>query len=432
MIKMKYTLMLIMLLSISYGLKAQLEEGQTVDKIVAVVGKEIILKSEIDARLYQMKSTNPSVSVDDQELRDKLLNSIIDEKLIITKALEDSVEVKPEEIDQQWNSMLGTWIAQFGSQERIEKIFKMPLSRIKFQYKDQIRNQILTQKINFQKFGQINVSPREVREFYEEFKDSLQMVPDEYEIAHIKLDVKIDNTAKEVAYKKAMAIRDSLIKGEDFAELASRNSEDFGTSNSGGDQGWFEKGRLFPEFEKAAFALQVDETSLPVETPFGYHIIQTIAKEENKINTRHILVKFGEKNSNREEVLEKLNDFKKRCESGESLFEELAKKYSDDNKTRGFGGSMGKLSLGELPVNVRTVVGNMKESEISEPLPYGNDPTKPAFHIVYFKKLYPQHEVDLEKDFNRIESIAKNYKQSTLLKEWIAELKEELYWEIKK
>jgi len=428
---MKYIILIVLFFSQYIGAKTQLEEGQTVDKIVAIVGKEIIMKSELDARIYQMMSTNPAISITDTKLREELLNGIIDEKLIITKALEDSIEVKSEEINQQWNNMLQNWVAQFGSEERVEKLFKMPLSRVKFQYKDQIRNQILTQKINFKKFGQISISPREVREFYDEFKDSLQMIPDQYAVSHIKIDVDIDNTAKEVAYKKAMSIRDSVLKGVPFADLAKRNSEDFSTCLNGGDQGWFEKGKLFPEFEKAAFALQEEETSLPVETPFGFHIIQTLKKADDKINTCHILVKFGEKSSNREEVKKQLEDFKKRVESNETDFGELAKQYSDESKTRGFGGDMGKLSLAEMPINIKSIITELKEGEVSEPSAYGNDPVNPSYHIVYFKKFYPQHTANLEEDFSRIEAIAKNYKQSTQLKNWVKELRNELYWEMK-
>ena len=408
----------------------QLEDGKTIDKIVAIVGNEVVMASEIDAQMARMLQSDNNADFYDETQRKEVLNALIDEKLLIQKAEKDSINVSDQEIEQRWSQLLDNWKQQYGSLARIELIFGKALSRVKYEFRDQIKHQIMTQKLNYQKFGDLSVSSKDVNEFYEKFKDSLKYIPDQYEISHIIKNVKVDNTAKDNSFKIAKSIRDSILKGIDFTKLALNNSDDQTTKTDGGELGWVKKGLLFPEFEKAAFALTTGETSIPIETPFGYHIIQTLEKKVDQVKTRHILIKFKSENDNTKDVLEMLAKIKNDVESKKFTFEELAKQYSDDENTKGFGGVIGKVALQELPTQVQNLVKDMKEGELSNPISYGNDPNKPSFQLVYFKKLYPQHKMNLEEDYDSIEIIAKNYKQRDLVQVWIKELRKELHWEI--
>ncbi len=407
----------------------ELEEGKSLDKIVAVVGNQIILASELDAQVYRSMGADRSVSFADKDIRAKILDQLIDDKLMVVKAIEDSMEVSTEEIDARWGQLLEQWVSQYGSEERIEKIFSKPISRIKYDYSLQIRNQILSQKLSFQKFGQISITPKEVGRFFNEFKDSMQVIPDQYELSHIMIKVLADESSKKKAFDKAQMIRDSLLDGTDFSELATRNSQDPGSAPSGGELGWFERGKLFPEFEKEAFALSKGETSLPVETPFGYHIIQTIDKEKSSILTRHILIKFGETEDKQQETIDRLSEIKTRIENGES-FDLLAKEFSQDENTRGFGGSLGKMMLGRISPSMLAAIKDIEEGKISEPIPYKTSDNKPAYHIILKKKFYPSHRMNLEEDYSQIEYFAKMNKQTEIMKKWVAQLRKELYWEI--
>lgn len=407
------------------------EEGMSLEKIVAVVGPHAIMKSEIDGQMVRFMQMDPMVRFNDPFKREEILNSLIDEKLILTKAEEDSVEATEQEVEQRWDQLMMTWVSQYGSEKRVEQILGKPIPSIKAEYLEQIRNQIITQKMTFTKFGQLSVTPREVEDFYAQYKDSLKYLPDQYELSHIVMNVKADNSSKDKAYKKAMSIRDSILQGTDFAILAENNSEDFGTASTGGDLGWIQKGRLFPEFEKAAFALQQGETSLPIETPFGYHIIQTIEKQEEKLNTRHILIKFGGTEDNRQATFDKLNEIRKEVLTGQKSFSEMAKEYSEDEATRGFGGYMGKTTAQELPPALLNVINEMEPGDITEPLLYNNDPAKPAYHIVLKMDFIPSHQMTLEYDRESVEAFAKARKQQQLLQNWIKDLREEIYWEIK-
>ena len=273
-----------------FSQELKLENKQSLDRIVAVVGNEIILSSEIDAQLARMIQQDNSIDFYDKDKRKEILNALIDEKLLIQKAEKDSVQVSDQEIDQRWDQLLTMWKSQYGSVARVEQLFGKTLSRIKLDFRDQIKNQILTQKLNYTKFGDLSVTNNEVKDFYEKFKDSLKYLPDQYEVSHIIINVKIDNSSKDKALSLAKSIRDSILKGVSFEELAKDNSDDETTKNDGGSLGWVKKGLLFPDFEKAAFALTTGETSLPIETPFGYHIIQTLEKKPDQVKTRHILI----------------------------------------------------------------------------------------------------------------------------------------------
>lgn len=410
---------------------AQPEEGEKLDEIVAVVGKEIIMKSDVTAQIAMLAQVNPSVDISDPDLRDEVLNSIINEKLVVTKALEDSVTVTEEEIEQRWDVLLENLISQYGSRNRIEKIYGMSINRLKYQYREEIRKNLLSNKLKQQRFQDISVSPKEVEEFFEIYKDSLQAIPPQVELYHIVRYVQAENVAKEEAYELAKKVRDTIIAEDEFAEFAERYSGDPATAKEGGDLGWFEKGKLFPEYEQAAFALQPGEISIPVETPFGFHLIQTIEKDENRIKTRHILFKIGQSSKDVEKTKQFLSSLKDSIKAGQD-FETLAKKYSEDKETRGFGGFIGKVTLDEMPSSVREIISKLDAGDVSEPIPYDADRSKPAYHIIYIKRFIESHMPDLENDFKFLEKQAKNYKQMQEYQDWVKELREELYWEIKK
>ena len=410
---------------------AQMQEGETLDRIAAVVGKEIILKSDIDSYVAVAIQQDPSISKDSERLRKEILNNLINENLVVTKAIEDSVQVSDEEVEQRLELLIQQGIRRYGSEKRLEDVYGMSIERLRYEYRDIVRKQLLAETLKRQKFSNIKVTPAEVREFYEEYKDSLPPVPPQVELYHIVRHVETDSSTKMETFRLAKRVRDSIVAGADFGEMARNYSDDPGTKADGGELGWIEKGKLFPEFEKAAFQLQENEISLPVETPFGFHIIQTLEKEEERIKTRHILFKLGQSGTDREEAKNFLLDLKERVlEEGES-FEKLAREFSDDKETKGFGGLIGKMTMNELPDETQKIVKDLPEGGISDPMPYNADPTKPAYHILYKKEFIPQHQPNLEEDYKRMEQFAMNKKQNQLYQEWIRELRAELFWEIK-
>lgn len=423
-------LLFIILFSFSNTLKSQLRKGSSFDKVVALVGKDLILQSDIDQNMAILLQSNPKLNFEDKELRTKVLDNLINEKLMVLKAYEDSIEVSDEEINQRWNEFLSGMLRQYGSEKRVEDVIGKPINRAKYEYTDLIKQRLLVDKISQAKFSNVAVSRKEVEEFYETYKDSVKNVPPKLSLFHIVKNVKVSNDLKTQTYEKALKIRDSILNGSDFGDFAKRYSSDPGSASEGGNLGWFDKGKLFPEFEKAAMSLQKGEISMPIETPFGYHIIQTLDKKTDALNTKHILLKVGLSDENTNETIKILEDISEAYKKGES-FEELAKKHSDDKDTKGFGGYLGKLQLDEMPPSIKDVISELQLGEVSKPIPYGGDPLKPSYHIILKKEFIPEHKMNITDDYKSIEQLTILSKRQKLMADWFVQLRKELYWELR-
>lgn len=409
---------------------SQVSQGETMDKVVAVVGNEIILLSDIRGQLAMMASQNPNIKPDDPVVYKQILDAIINEKLLITKAIEDSIEVTDDQIEARWQAFLQTLLQQFGSEERIEQVYKKTLTRLKFELRDDIRNKMLSSNLVQKIISDINVTPKEVEEFFVSYKDSLPRVPKMVEVYHITKLIKPETDEKQRVFNLARSIRDSILRGGDFAKFAERYSGDAGTATNGGELGWINKGKFFPEFEAAAFALQVNEISMPTETPFGFHLIQVLDKRKDAIQTRHILFKIEQKSSDKDKAIQFLDSLKNLINKGEK-FEDLAKIHSDDKDTKGFGGFIGKLPLSEFPSNIRTEIENLKDGEVSAPLSYSLEPTKPGFRLIYKKATIGEHYPNMIDDADYLKESALEMKKMRVYNDYIEQLRKELYWELK-
>ncbi|MFZ9976713.1 MAG: peptidylprolyl isomerase [Candidatus Kapaibacteriota bacterium] len=412
-------LSLVLILSAS-SLFAQ--KSQVLDKIIATIGREIVLQSDIEGRMAMFLQQNPKVNPADPELRKQVLESLINERLMVTKAMEDSIVVMDEEINQSLDFMMQNLIQTYGSEKRVEDLYGMSISRIRKNYREEVRKQLLVERLQQQRFMGVKCTNREVEDFYTQYRDSIRVIPASVELAHIVKHIKPSADAKEEVKRLALKIRDSIVKGIDFAELAKRHSGDPGSASTGGDLGWVDKGKFVAEYERAAYDLQPGETSQPIESPFGFHIIQTIEKRKDASHTRHILLKLGGSADDKSRVEKILNDLKERIEKGES-FEEMAKQYSDEKETQGFGGSMGVIELNRLPADLKSIVENLSEGGVSKPLPYMADPTKPSLHIILKKKNIAEHAPSLNSDFKKIEQMAVQQKQAKMMESFLKELR---------
>jgi peptidyl-prolyl cis-trans isomerase SurA len=423
---------IIMMSCLAIPAKAQIEEGEVIDKIVAVVGNEIIMLSDINVWLLKMQQYDPSINPYDEKLREQALNSLIDEKLIVTKAIEDSVVVSDEEIDQRLNHLIAQYEQMYGSKKRIEDIFGMSISQIKYESRDILMKQMLAERLKMRVFGNLSITPHDVEIFFNKMKDSLDEIPAQIEVCHIVKNIDASDDEKEKLLDLAKRIRDSINAGGDFADFANRYSDDRNSAINGGQLGWFAKGQLLPEFEKEAFSLSKGQLSLPVETPFGFHIIETLEKNKDSVRARHILLMPGKANDDVQRAKEILLDVKKKFEEGED-FDKLALMYSDESETKGFGGQFGMWEIDKTPPQLQKILNDMKVGEVSNPIDYQSPKRdgKKALHILYKKSFVDKHKPDFEKDFKYIEELALKNKEREEITKWIAKLRKELYWEIK-
>jgi peptidyl-prolyl cis-trans isomerase SurA len=251
-----------------------------IDKVVAVVDNEIILQSELDFQV-NLLAAQQRIDPSKPNIKKQILNSMVEEKLLYAKAKLDSISVTDEDVNRQVDYRIDLFIQQYGSKEKVEQVYGMSIEKIKRELREEVRKYLMAENLKQKKFGLIEATRREVEEFFKDYKDSLGLIPEKYKIAHIFLNPKAGEKVKLKTKERIQAILDSIRAGKDFAEMAKKYSEDQGSAVQGGDLGFTKRGRLVPEFESAAFALEEGQISEAVESVFGYHIIQLLKRRIN-------------------------------------------------------------------------------------------------------------------------------------------------------
>jgi len=407
---------------------AQVREGQLLDRVVALVGGEVIFASDVEAQAQLLQQQLPAgVHLPDSLLRQRALEALIDEKLMLLKAQEDSITVSDEEVTQRLEFQLQLLVQQLGSERRVEEIYGMSLQQIRREYRDEVRKRLLVEKLQQQRFGSIRCSARELEEFFAQYRDSLPMVPEQVELAHLVRYVQPDSLTRQRVYELAQRVRDSLLRGGDFAAFVRRYSQDPASVASGGEIGWVERGKLLPEYERAAFSLQVGEISPPVETPVGYYLVQVLDRRSDAVRVRHILFRMQ---PDVERIRSELLQLRELVQRGAS-FDSLARLYSEEVDTRGFGGALGLVPLESLPEELRTVVEELPDGGVSEPLPYIANPNRPGLQLLYRKRKVPAHRPRLPEDLDYVERFCQQWKREQEYRRWIAELRRRFPWEVR-
>ncbi len=421
-------------LTASSELRSQplLKEGDIIERVEAVAGKEVILKSEIDGQLYMIAQQSKDPNAISPQLRNRVREGLINDRLVYTKALQDStIQVSEDEINQQLEATLQQIIAQFGSVDRVERAYGVPLWKIRKDGHDEVRKRMLMDRMRQSRYAETKVSRTEVEQFYLMYKDSLPEIGDQVELYHIVKNIVPASTTKELALNKARKVRDSVVAGGDFCDFAKRYSADPGTAGSCGELSMRNCSDFVPEFCSAAKKLQMNEISLPVETPFGFHVIQLLDRTKDQIKTRHILISVPRQETDVDNSRRALTELKAKIDKKELAFMDAARTSSDEKETQGFGGFLGKAQIGSMDPALKTVVENLKDGEVSEPLAYSTDRTKPSLHIVWRRNTIAKHRASLESDYKEIERLALVYKQNHEYETWLKELRAELYWEVK-
>ncbi len=406
---------------------ASLHAQTVIDRVVAVVDKEIITESELNERVafyaYQNKLDPSTVG-----LRRQLLESMIAEKLVLAQAIIDSVQVTDDDVTQALDQQIQRLERQFGSDKAIEEAYGKPIGRIKREYRDEMRKQLLVQRVEQSRQSSIQVTANDVAEFYATYKDSLVEVPETYTISHIYVVPKPDTSIERQTFMKAKAILDSIRAGGDVADFAKRYSSD-ATAASGGDLGWSKRGDFVPEFEEALFGLKEGQVSDVVKTQFGYHIIQLIGRRGESVHARHILFRVEKGAASDSATVQEMRAIRERAIKGET-FAELAKQYSEDEQTKPLGGDLGEVTSKDITSDFADEIKALKVGEISEPtkIAVGNSY---GYQIVLMRKRSPAHMPTLAGDYKQLERLALYLKQTRLNNQWIEELKKNIYLDVR-
>lgn len=405
-------------------------DRKLLDGVAAVAGSEVILVSDVTQRALLLAQQNRSVRPDDPAVLREILNELIDEKLLLTRAHEDSVTVSEEEITRGVEFKIQQLLQQAGSEERLTQMYKMSMDEVRREARDPIRQQLLIRKLTETHFSGLKVSDQDLDDFFRKYRDSLPQMPEQIELERILRISKPSESAVAATIALASSITDSIKKGGDFAGFARRYSTDPGSATDGGDVGFVGFGVFVPEYDSAMKALAVNEISGPVRSPFGIHVIQVLDKRPDAIHSRHILLKIEQGVADRDSLLALLKSIRSRALAGES-FAELARQYSEDDDTKMLGGALGKLPLEQLPPDLKQAIGSMKDGEITEPLPVAVSQTESGYHVVRVVRHILPHPLDPVEDRAQLERLALRYKQTREYEKWAQELRKDIYWDIK-
>ena len=433
---MRKNWIIIALMLLSLPMMAQNRQPQVVDKVVAVVGKNIILQSDIENQYVQYRLQG-MVEGTGQEMRSRILEDLLLQKLMLNQAEMDSITVTDEDVEKQLDMRIHQFVARFGSQEKMEAQFGKTMSEIKEEVRQAAKDNMLQEQVQAKIMENVVVTPQEVKDFFANIpKDSLPTISPEYEIVQIVKRPPISIDEKLAVKDQLYQIRRRILNGEStFSTMAILYSEDPGSAKKGGELGFTGKGEFAPEFENVAFNLHEGEISEVVETQFGFHIIQLIERRGDYVNCRHILMTAKVPVEALEKAQHELDSAAQLIRNGDLTFEEACKRFSDDDsKTNGgyilnpiAGGY--PISLQEIQElenygfqefkNLAFVINRLGEGVVSDPLPMVTSDNKDAFRLVMVKKVVPAHKANLTDDYSLIQGWAMNKKNQEVISAWI-------------
>ena len=398
--------------------------AQSVDKIEAVIGDEIILTSEIESQYLQYLSQG---NIQSAEIRCQIIEDLLFQKLMINQARIDSLVVSDEEIEAEISKRLSYFESQLGSAKKVEDYFGKSIDKIELELTKVIEDQFLAQRMQTQLTSAIKVTPAEVKDTYSLLSDAeIPTMPTQVEVAQIVVKPEITTEQKDKIRAKLNSFRDRVYAGEDFKMLATLYSDDPGSATRGGELGFVNRGDLVPEFERAAFRLKEGEISEVVESQFGYHIVQLIERRGEQINVRHILIKAKVNATALHAAKQKMDNIAKEINEGTITFDEAVSKYSDDENKANGGlllnpNTMSTLhTLDDMASALRLVVDKLAEGDVSSPAVIQMQDENKAYRILRLNKRKEEHKANLVDDFAKIKEYSINTKKQQTLENWMA------------
>ncbi len=413
---------------------AQNSKSTPIDKVVAVVGKNVILQSDVEIQYIQYRMQG-GVSGTARSIKCQILEDMMFQKLMLDQAEMDSISVSDEQVDAEIDRRVNMLISRSGSKENLENYFGKSMSDIKDELRDPVEEHLLQEQVQNDIVKDVVVTPTEVKAFYKSLPtDSLPMVNTQYEIVQIVKRPPISIDEKLAVKDKLYQIRRRILDGESFSTMAVLYSEDPGSATKGGELGFVGKGELAREFETAAFNLREGEISEVVETEFGFHIIQLIEKRDDMVNCRHILMSAKVSVESLEAAQNQLDSVVRQIREGNITFEEACKKFSDDD-SRNNGGHIVNLASGSNFISIQDmqelesyyneyknlsfVINRLDDGEISDPVPMTSNDNKDAFRVVMVKSRIDAHRANIKQDYDMIQSAALQMKKQQALEKWV-------------
>lgn len=412
-------------------------QPQVLDKVIAVIGKNPLLLSELETNLLQQKEKGD----EDPDMRCKVFEDLLFQKLLLAQADRDSVVVSDQEVEGEISRRINYYVGMLGSEEKFEEFYGKRISVFKDELQDDVRNQLVAQKMQQKITGDTKLTPSEVRAFYNTLNlDSLPLVNSELEIGHIVKKPPVSEEAKEMVRQQLEGYRQRVINGESMSVLAALYSEDPGSAKNGGRYETVMRGQMVPEFEAVAFRLKPGEVSEIFETTYGFHFIQLLARRGESVDVRHILMSPKISQLDILKAKNQLDSIRNLIVEGKYTFSEAAFKFSDDKDTRQNSGLLVNPAanstrweideLGQTDQNLVFILDKMQVGEVSPVMQYVDTDAKQAWRILYLKTRTEPHKANMKDDYTKLLNMATYSHHKKAITDWIAKKSKSNYIKI--
>ncbi len=396
-----------------------------IDRVIAVVGNRPITQYDLEARYLQALMAGERMT---DVLKCQLFEELLINKLLVIQSEIDSIEVSDDEVNRMIDAKLQMEVLRLGSQENLENLYKKSLVEIRKDLFESAKEQDLVKKMYSQVTGNVTITPSEVQKFFKKIPQAeVPLRPETVELRQIVMKARIGDEERTRILNRLNEFRDRIIAGEDMENLAVLYSDDPGTATRGGELGLASRSDLDPAYSAAAFSLKnSSDVSRPFRSEFGYHIVQTIERRGDLINTRHILLQPKPTIDEKIRVKMRLDSLAQKIRLNEFTFEQAVASFSEDEQTANNYGiltdvdsNQPKIELSKLPTNMMMAIRNLKVGEVSDPFESLDEKGNVVYKIVLLKSRNPAHRADLKTDYDFIQNFALQEKKTESFAEWV-------------
>lgn len=403
-----------------------LAQRQVIDKVVAMVGGEIVLLSEVEEQFSLIRAQNPTV---EDDLRCDIMNQLLTAKLLVNQAKLDSILVAEEEVEEQLNARIDRILSYMnGDLEQFEAYYGQTVTQVKEQFREDLRAQLLSERMRDDVLRGVSVTPSEVKRFFEQIPvDSLPYFSSEVEVGEVVYVPPVNEEEKQKATSRLEEIRESIVTGVATFEESAQKFSDDGSARIGGDLGWAKRGKFVPEFEAAAYQLETGEISPVIETEFGFHIIQMLERRGNTIRVRHILIRPDITDNDLELARVHLDSVRQLVMNDSISFSIAVKRFGNEdvqsynNDGRMMNPVTGNtfFEVADLDPDVYFAIDTLGIGETTAAFPFASPTGETMYRFVQLQSRTSPHRANLQQDYNKIMTATKDSKQNEYLSEWI-------------
>ncbi|MBN2807527.1 MAG: peptidylprolyl isomerase [Prolixibacteraceae bacterium] len=424
-----YLSLFLFLILFSHSIQAQ---DKIIDQIVAVIGSNIILKSDIESIHLQNQAQGITTEGD---MKCEILENLLIDKLMVAEAeLDTNIIVTDNQINQQLDMRIEYFLQHLGSEKEVENYFKKPIIQLKSELKDVIRNEILSGQMKSKLIENVKATPNEVRYYYRNLpEEEKPNIKTQYEYAQIVAIPVISEKEENRIKDELRAMKKRIEAGENFAMFAVLYSEEPNASN-GGDLGYFGRATMDPAFSEAAFNLKPGQVSNVVKSEFGYHIIQMVDRKGERVRCRHIIMKPKIDIEEKQRIMNTMDSLVNNIRKGEISFADAAMRYSNDKNSRNNGGMVinpatmsSRFEPQELSPDISKVIDKLNINEISAPFLTIDDKHREVIQVVKLINKIESHTANLSEDYPLISEMYLAKKHEDTIMEWISERQAKTY-----